>query len=861
MPMNERSRNASAVRGLMLATASAAAMLLAAPAWAQDDPKPAGQSGDQAQDPNEIVVTAQFREQNLQDTPLAITAVNAAAMEAKSQTNLAQVADSAPNVTLKPQGASFGPSITASIRGVGQNDFNPAFEPGVGIYIDDVYYPQLTGAVFDLLDLNRVEILRGPQGTLSGRNSEGGSIKLYSKLPTGDTGGFVEASYGTGNRIGLRASAEFKVTDDISARISGVFKRQDGYVDQLDFGCVYPAGGSATFTANDGTTRLVNPTGGIPRSKPSGDCLVGRLGGVGYQAVRAIVRYAPTNDFTITLSADYTHDEHTVPGEVLIHTGLINSANTNVNGVPYDNRFICGPFCNFATTSQPASTYFGVATPPGGSPLLATSGSNQSKYDGYNLAANVHIGLADGISVDNILAYQHFTSDFDSDDDLSPIPLNFGQNHLSHYNWSEELRLNVHPASGVDIVLGGYYFKQSTTYFSYQDIRYINISPMDYSTQGLGLFPLQFIQPDFTPAESKAAFANASFDLAPGLNLNAGIRYTDESKQYHYFRLNPDGTVNGFLDGVGAAYGVGYSGPDTLNLFGGGNVTALSGSVARYHGSRFDYRAALDYRLSPELLVYASFATGFKGGGTNPRPFNAGQVISFNPEVLTNWEAGFKSDLFDRHLRLNATAFYGILKDAQIPVLACPDSPCAARLNAGDAHEKGFEVEFDARPVEGLSFDGSLSYLDFHFTKLIASAAYPGNTAGAALTDPAGGSPKWKWTLGAQYEAQLGDSIGSLTPRIDASYQGKLYTGPNVTTDAQGVMHRNLTFIPAYTVVNARLTYRNPDKDFEVALEVTNLTNKYYALTDFNLIGAGAGFDKIQPARPREWAVSVKKKF
>ncbi len=170
----------------------------------------AGRRATDDADPNEIIVTAQFREQNLQDTPLAITAVNAETMEAKSQTNLAQVADSAPNVTLKPQGASFGPSISVSIRGIGAGDFNPAFEPGVGIYIDDVYYPQLTGAVFDLLDLDRVEILRGPQGTLSGRNSEGGSIKMFTTPSEGRTSGFVEGTYGSGQRIGLRAGRRLR---------------------------------------------------------------------------------------------------------------------------------------------------------------------------------------------------------------------------------------------------------------------------------------------------------------------------------------------------------------------------------------------------------------------------------------------------------------------------------------------------------------------------------------------------------------------------------------------------------------------------------------------------------------------------
>ena len=176
-----------------------AAALAAAPAAAQetqgaaDAPQAQEQAQDAAAQQNspgpgnapsaggveEIVVTAQFREQNLQDTPLAITAVSAEMLEARSQTNVAEVAAQAPSVTLKPQGTAYGPSITASIRGIGQYDFNPALEPGVGLYIDDVYYATLTGSLFDLLDLERVEVLRGPQGTLAGRNSIGGAVKLY----------------------------------------------------------------------------------------------------------------------------------------------------------------------------------------------------------------------------------------------------------------------------------------------------------------------------------------------------------------------------------------------------------------------------------------------------------------------------------------------------------------------------------------------------------------------------------------------------------------------------------------------------------------------------------------------------------
>ncbi len=160
------------------ASASTAALLstlaIAAPAFAQDaGTAPAAPAAAEAPatGQQDIVVTAQFRNQRLQDVPLAITAVDSMMLDARSQNNITQVAKQAPSVVVVPAGGAFGPSIGASIRGVGQFDFNPAYEPGVGLYIDNVYYATLTGGVFDLLDLDRVEILRGPQGTLAGRNS------------------------------------------------------------------------------------------------------------------------------------------------------------------------------------------------------------------------------------------------------------------------------------------------------------------------------------------------------------------------------------------------------------------------------------------------------------------------------------------------------------------------------------------------------------------------------------------------------------------------------------------------------------------------------------------------------------------
>ena len=168
-----------------------------------------------------MVVTAQFREQRVQDTPLSITAVSGEMLEARNQQTIDEIARQAPSVNLTPGAALFGPSIAAYIRGVGQYDFNPAYEPGVGMYIDDVYHGSLLGAQFDLMDVERVEVLRGPQGTLTGRNSIGGAIKMYSVQPSEEAGGYVEGKLGSRDLVQVRGAVNFPVSDNLFARVTG----------------------------------------------------------------------------------------------------------------------------------------------------------------------------------------------------------------------------------------------------------------------------------------------------------------------------------------------------------------------------------------------------------------------------------------------------------------------------------------------------------------------------------------------------------------------------------------------------------------------------------------------------------------
>ncbi len=759
---------------------------------------------------NEVVVTAQFREQNLQDTPIAITAVSAEMLEARSQTDLSQVTQQAPNVTLTSAGQSFGASLIASIRGIGQSDFNPAMEPGVGIYVDDVYYATLTGSVMDLLDLERVEILRGPQGTLSGRNSIGGAIRLFSKRPTGDGSGYVSATYGARDRVDVRASADFNLAQNVDMRLSGVSKRQKGYVERRDFGCDYPAGEYPD----------INPEGGVPAILPlSSNCVLAREGEIDYTAVRGQLRLRPSSNLDINIIADYTFDDRAATPKVIVPIyddagNLIGPdyvADRDINpydaDISLDSRFLCGGYCNYSTFNH---------DPDGNFDRFSTDG--RFKFEGWGVSGQIDLELSDRLGLTSITAYRAYTSQFSNDSDLSPLAEHLGLSILDFTFFSQELRLSGSFGANneVEYTLGGYYSDQESIYTAQQEFR----------DSAIGAF----FQKDPVPSSSAAVFANASWTPVEAFTLNGGIRYTNEEKTYTFLRETPTGGVHPI-------------------------VGSLNGVKGDYEANEVDFRLNAQYRWSDNIMTYAQVATGYKGGGINPRPFFGPQALPFGPERLTSYEVGFKSDWFDRVLRLNVAAFLSKYKDIQLalgecPGLGVPARPCIRPANAGDADVKGFEVEASVNPVEGLLIDAAVSHLDFDYTRIDPAAGGPDRPTGPQLTDVTPYTPDWKWSVGVQYQIDLGNA-GSLTPRFDASYQADIYTGARNT---------DLNKIDSYTLANARLTWRNADEDLEISAEVTNLFDKYYYRTH-SATGTDPSFITAQPGRPREWAVSVKKKF
>ena len=732
------------MRAILLKTAACAAAVVAVSpaAWAQEA-KPNAEK-DAAQDPSkveEIVVTAQFRRQNLQQTPIAITAVSGAMMEARSQVTIADVAAQAPSVTLKPNSANYGSSLAANIRGVGQFDFHPALEPGVGVYVDDVYYSTLTGSILDLLDLDRVEVLRGPQGTLAGKNSIGGAIKLYSKRPTGSNSGFISGTLGSRNRMDLRGAVDLGLARGLSLRVGAVDRSQDGYIDRLDYGCVHPGQG-------------------IPALRDAPNCRLSRQGEAGYWATRGNLRYVPSDNLEINVIGDYTHEKHEIAGGVLTYAKYTGAGDVNPfpTPIPYDSRFICGRYCNYSSYVSPADGALPESIIPG-----------KLSYTGWGVSGQFEWRIAPGLRLVGITAYRKYNETFSNEDDLSPMAVTLGgPNNVAFHAWSNELRLTGDAFGRLHYTIGGYMIDQRSFYVSRQDIRY-------------AVPPLGFVSGDPVPAHSRALFAHVAYDLTDSLIATGGIRYTKDKKDYTFRRRDRNG-----------------------NLL-GGQYTALDGKTGNYSGDNVDYRANLAYKIASNINSYVQYSTGFKGGGVNPRPYSASQVQPFNPEKLATWEVGLKSDLFDRRVRLNLAAYTSRYRDIQLTLNSCPQYnpvgvktfPCAMPANVGTARIRGFEAESSIRLAEGMMFDAAASHTDFRYTSIAPQAGGTTNPNGVQFGMMPPYTPRWKWSAGLQYEYDAG-KIGSLTPRFDIAYQSKAWgvavNSPRTEIPAYALANARLTW-------------------------------------------------------------------
>lgn len=795
--MTLKLRNFACVSALALVMAQGSAAL------AQDNASPAAESEQDASTANEIIVTAQFREQSVQDTPLAITAVSGEALEARGQLNIIDLGNTVPSLNLSTATAINANAIAAFIRGIGQEDANFALEPGVGIYIDDVYYGTTYGASIDLVDLERVEVLRGPQGTLAGKNSLGGAIRLYSSKPDEDFGGFVQAGTGSFDRIDARGSLNIPLAAGLYSRFSAAYRKDNGYFRELDFGCVNPGQGiAATGRANS-------------------DCVLGRAGGVDVLTLRGSLRYAPAGSpLEINVVGDYTRDRSQPVATKLRFANNPNNRSFSPGnpfaGVPYDSRFLTP--ANSYTSYADYGAAGNFTTVFGGFPTQITPGTfpapRQNSVDGWGLAATIDLELSDNLSLKSITAYREADGVSVVDVDGSPINILKQELGARHEQLSQELRLSGQIGETFNFTVGGFFYDANDKL-----VQRINIP----------VFLYDFQTNDPVSNRSVAGFVHAEWSVTDRLNLIGGLRYTDDEKIYTFSRRNPDGSA---ISGV----------PLTSNFL----VASLEGLSGTFKDTRLDYRLGVNYEWSDAVMTYVQVATGYKGGGVNPRPFVADQVTPFGPETLVTYEAGFKSSFLNGDVVLNGSAFYNDYSDIQRTVFVCPTSTstaCGKPVNAGSGRSFGAELEATIRPAEGVQINAALGLLDFKyneinpFTAITLDMEAPFHNAITA-------------SGGIQYEADLGDA-GTLTPRFDVAYQSEFF---------YQAVNNDLSLIDERAIANARLTYASADRSWEITAAVTNLFDKFYYVAALeNVVNFGQAAGVV--GRPREWSVGIKRSF
>jgi len=780
-------------------------MALGAPAGAgaaraQDNQN--GQNGDQNFGIEEIVVTARKREENLQETPISITAFTAASLAERSFNDLSDIGSFTPNMdfSFAANGSGGGNNATIYIRGVGQNDFLLTTDPGVGIYIDGVYFARSMGGVMDLLDLERVEVLRGPQGTLFGKNTIGGAINIISAKPSGEFAGHGDVTLGSRNRLDARFSVDVPlVKDKLAAKISASSRDQDGY-----------------------GHRLID---GID------------LGDVNQQAARAVLLWTPSDTLEVTTIADYSRGREQSAAQTLTAVVPDNAPILNLW-----NALVGGPSGQPITAALIQDNPFNT--------LQTGRSVNDMDVWGVNMTVDWD---TDPLHVKSITAYRDSSVDFARDGDNSPAPYVETFNQTTSQQFSQELQLSGRSFSDrLNWLLGGYLFHEKAT-----DITDVTLADGLFNAlealpgpvvplfnpaapgpfQGLSCPPppgvfapcaggmgnpinigldLDFDINNLIKINSYALFGQGTFDITEKLSVTAGLRYTYEKKNYTIVHIRKNA-----------------------------GTFVIPPTTVGDSWQSFSPRFGIDYKASKDVMVYVSAARGFKSGGFNGRPTVQSALQSYDPEYIWSYEAGVKSDLLERRLQVNIATFYNDYSNIQLSSVQATESGNLLLVveNAGKARVKGFEVEAKARPVRWLDLSGGLGYTDAKFTKL-----KPGATVTRASRFQH--TPKWNANLSAQVTAPAGNA-GTITLRGDYTYTSKLFNDSNNTPQiAQN----------GYSLINARLAFTSASEAWEIALFGTNLGDKTYFVSGIAALDSFGTAEAVL-GRPREWGITGSFRF
>lgn len=748
----------------------------------------------------EIIVTARKREEPLADTPLSITALTHSEIELYKLTDLSQVAAFAPNVEFDFTAPISGSGNTASvfIRGVGQTDYVPSKDPGVGIYLNGVYIARSVGAVLNLLDVDRVDILRGPQGTLFGRNTVGGAINVVTIRPGDTYAADIDLTIGSLDRGDLRASMDTPLTETLFARWSFGYFRRDGYMQRIIAG----------DRAGDDTEEVG----------------------------RASLRWIPSDRFTADLDLDFSNvDEQSTASKLL-------STSTPVPVSPFPigdpQTLFAGQAYNvlIGADNAGASTLFPFLPPlppdslPYDSRWLTDSalqtnatGPNYSTGNVFGATATVNWSLP-SLSITSITGYRRMESNFGRDPDGSPLVIGQSEVWVDHDQLSQELQFVSRPgASPLDLVGGLFYLTETGRQRDL--VPFVDETFRIYEMQGIPIpnFLLVNGNSSVNSIDSLALFGEAVYPLTDRVEIAAGLRWTRENRE------TVANTTQGGL-------------PTVANPRASMAFDETTSSVS------------LKYDWNDAAMSYARYAEGFKSGGFNhrlarPNPDKLLEAPTrFAPEYVKSVEVGLKLS-HDERVLFSAAVFHSLYENIQVAVF---DVGVPRTINAAEGKIDGVEIELDAALNQYLRARISYGYLDASFTRLDDSVQ---GAFGQPVDNPLTlqhqfvNSPKHSLSLGMNTD--ITPAPWPMQFWADATYRSEV---------ANDAINTPELVQPEIWLFNAGLSMEPVRCRCEISIFAQNLTDQRYFVSgaaDSPSIGAAEAI----MARPREWGLRLRFHF
>lgn len=792
-------------------SAAALAVGAAAPAFADDDAGAeaiVGAAGSDADDDaGAIVVTARRREENSQDVPVAISVVTPETLEKTGNFTLNQVQQLVPSL----QVTSFNPrNSVINIRGLGANS-NIAvdgLEYGVGFYVDGVYYGRPGQSQFDLIDLAQIEVLRGPQGTLFGKNTTAGALNISTREPSFDPELTVEGSLGNYGYHQVRGSTSLPlVADKLALRISVADTHRNGFL----------------FNAHTGE----------------------RAQDYDNFTVRGQLLIKPSEDIKIRLIGDYS--KQTQHFALTLIDGYFTSF---ANGQPIANNVF----------DRAARTGYILPTTNAFARVGRADSPYQANMKSYGISGQVEWDLG-SVTLTSITAGRWWDWYPKNDVDGTSLAINT-KNQIQNFQRqvSQELRIASNGTRKIDFVAGLFFFRQVIRGYSSvaygKDFAEWNLNPATVPAATIRLTDLALtdFQADYYSDPrtwSYAAFGQADWHITDGLTLTAGLRYSYEKKTGSFNRFQVGGSG---LDLTGLSV-ADLAAVTAIRNNPANQLSALS-FTARMKDDAFSGLVTLGWKVTPDVLLYATYSRGSKSGGLNVTAGGAGRPV-VAPETVNAYEIGMKSQFLNGKLTLNAAAFLTDIADYQTTVSeAVPGSTVYNQYltNIPKVRSEGVELDLSYSPAPWITLSTSGAYTDARFVSFTNSPQRPELAIPGApqVQDLSGqrlpGISRFAYTLAADAQQPVSDAL-EVYGRADWLHRSSFNAAP--TKSIYGV-------IPAYGVLNGRIGLRSADGRYDVSVWARNLLDKDYYV---NRSGGNFGLITALPGDPRTIGATLRVKW